>query len=111
MPRIRVFGCGPSVMLGRGSARAVGSIPRLQAQVAEISKSLDNGDSIRLPITQMPAREAVSTVHPVAVAMPQGDEFWRKVPLWENVSSADFLSYRWSVSLASFHIPAIPTMD
>jgi len=26
------------------------------------------------------------------------DEFWRKVPLWKDVSAAEFLSYRWSVS-------------
>lgn len=28
----------------------------------------------------------------------QRDEFWRKVPAYENVAAADFLSYRWSVS-------------
>lgn len=25
------------------------------------------------------------------------DEFWRKVPIWKDVSSESFMSYRWSV--------------
>lgn len=29
---------------------------------------------------------------------PLRDEFWRRVPAYENVSSGDFLSYRWGVS-------------
>lgn len=45
-----------------------------------------------------------AAVHPVGAMMPMEgrDEFWRKVPIWENVSAADFLSYRWGVS--SVHI-------
>ena len=26
------------------------------------------------------------------------EDFWRKVPIWQDVSAADFMSYRWSVS-------------
>lgn len=29
---------------------------------------------------------------------PSGEEFWRKVPLWKDVSTESFMSYRWSVS-------------
>jgi len=36
---------------------------------------------------------------PVAheTALSNNDEFWRKVPVWENTSAQEFLSYRWSV--------------
>lgn len=95
------FGSGPRITPKLGSAaRAVGSIPRLQAQVADISKEFSNGEGGILPLlNRMPVREAASIVRPVATAVSQNrDEFWRKVPLWENVSAGDFLSYRWSVS-------------
>jgi lysine 2,3-aminomutase len=77
-------------------------MPLLQAQAAEARKSFDNDDTGVAPaFGRMPAPiETVTTVRPVATAMSNHDEFWRKVPLWENVSAADFLSYRWSVSLA-----------
>lgn len=29
---------------------------------------------------------------------PSGEEFWRKVPIWKDVSTESFMSYRWSVS-------------
>ena len=35
---------------------------------------------------------------PVVAQRPKKDEFWRKVPVWQNLSADDFLSYRWSVS-------------
>ena len=39
--------------------------------------------------------------HPVTAALNASeDEFWRKVPVWENTSCDDFLSYRWGVSLS-----------
>lgn len=96
---------GLSIASKLGSARAVGSISRLQAQVADISKGFDNADGGMLPLLRRsPMREAAPTVRPVTTAMPQNrDEFWRKVPVWENVSAGDFLSYRWSVSLAYCH--------
>lgn len=81
-------------------ARAVGSLPRLDDQIA-VRKDPDNAEDIPPTFAQTPAHGAVSTVRPVAAAMLQGDEFWRRVPLWENVSAADFLSYRWSVSLGT----------
>jgi hypothetical protein len=27
----------------------------------------------------------------------QFDEFWRKIPLWQNINASDFMSYRWTV--------------
>lgn len=38
------------------------------------------------------------THHPVSTAVSWGEEFWRKVPAYSNVSSKEFLSYRWNVS-------------
>lgn len=29
------------------------------------------------------------------------DEFWRKIPVWKNVSQEQFFSYRWGVSSIS----------
>lgn len=31
-------------------------------------------------------------------AMYSGDKFWRKLPIWKDVSTESFISYRWSVS-------------
>lgn len=73
------------------AARATGSLPRL-AQVAELETVVHS--KMPLPV--------ISNVFPVTTAQyspgPSQDEFWRKVPIWENVSAQDFLSYRWSVS-------------
>ncbi|KXX75227.1 L-lysine 2,3-aminomutase [Madurella mycetomatis] len=96
LPKTGAFGRSLRTLPKPRLARAVGSLPRLQAQVAEIRKDPENAEDIPSPLAQTPAHGAVSTVRPVAAAMVQGDEFWRKVPLWENVSAADFLSYRWS---------------
>jgi lysine 2,3-aminomutase len=103
-------GRGSRITPKLSSARAVGSISRLQAQVADISNRFDNGDGGIPPLlNKMPVRDAASTVHPVTTIIPQNrDEFWRKVPVWENVSAGDFLSYRWSVSLAYCRSPMTP---
>ena len=86
------------------SARSVGSVPRLQAQVADVTSALDsNTNNVPPPrFNPAPVREAVTPpVRPVVSALPQNrDEFWRKVPLWRDVSTKEFLSYSWSVSLA-----------
>lgn len=42
------------------------------------------------------------TSHDPAKSIPRPacnecDEFWRKIPWWEDVSRDDFISYRWSV--------------
>lgn len=86
--------------------RAISFVPRLQAQTTETDnkRTVDgDGASPQAIDKTPPARETASTVRPVATAVRQNsDEFWRKVPLWENVSAEDFLSYRWSVRLACF---------
>lgn len=48
--------------------------------------------------------EKFNTHHPVSTAISWGEEFWRKVPVYSNVSSKEFLSYRWSVS----DVPSAP---
>ncbi|KAK3936076.1 hypothetical protein QBC46DRAFT_37672 [Diplogelasinospora grovesii] len=98
------------------SARSIGTVPRLQAQVADVSKEKDTGDNgplyrgvpVIVPGKPFPGAKVTSTVmsrdreinvvHPVATAIARDrDEFWRKVPIWQDVSAKDFLSYRWSV--------------
>ncbi|KAL2129666.1 hypothetical protein VTI74DRAFT_7480 [Chaetomium olivicolor] len=99
IPRRGTFGSGPRAALRLCSARAVASVPRLQAQVAEISNVLNNGDGGIPPVfnNTIPVREAPSTVHPIVTNIPHDrDEFWRKISLWENVSAKEFISYRWS---------------
>ena len=106
--------------------RAAGSLPRLQAQLTDVGRVLEAGQANISPLlsgvpdaprpypegrglyTEPPAihhivsRNQPAHPHPVALVRPRDpDEFWRKIPVWENVSTDDFLSYRWGVS----HIP------
>ena len=39
-----------------------------------------------------------------ATAVPLREEFWRNIPVYENVSAKDFLSHRWSVSEILCHL-------
>lgn len=102
-------------------ARSVGSLPPRQAQVSDVGKAI-NRTSVtsffqHLPRTSghLPTKdeeyklptpfrgsfgsEKAVGAHPVVSAIPRNrDEFWRKVPVWQDVSATDFLSYRWSVS-------------
>ncbi|ROW18175.1 hypothetical protein VPNG_00041 [Cytospora leucostoma] len=76
-----------TAMFGRAFSRqlarsTVARIPSLQlkrgaasAAVAQIAPEVDG------PLDQHPWRE----------------EFWRRVPVYENVSTRDFISYRWSI--------------
>ncbi|KAK4240655.1 hypothetical protein C8A03DRAFT_31253 [Achaetomium macrosporum] len=82
-----------------GSPRAVGSVPHFQARVADVSSPLDSAPGSIPPVfNTVPLREAASTVRPVVSALHHDrDEFWRRVPVWEDVSAKDFLSYRWNV--------------
>ncbi len=84
------------------SARKVGSVPRLQAQIADLSNALENTSAHAPPVFHtrpIPEPTLLTTVRPVATTLPQNqDEFWRKVPVWSDVSAKEFLSYSWSVS-------------
>ncbi|KAK1781095.1 hypothetical protein QBC45DRAFT_406740 [Copromyces sp. CBS 386.78] len=103
-------------------SRMTGSSPRLQAQVADVSKGIDTAGRplpafIGNPNTQMepsvvgPTIGTPPPVSPGAVRLENilatpvtfgiqrdRDEFWRKVPVWADVTAKDFLSYRWSVA-------------
>ncbi|KAK4035171.1 hypothetical protein C8A01DRAFT_48608 [Parachaetomium inaequale] len=105
------LGHGPRITASQlVSARSVGSVPRLQAQVADLSSALDgNTNNVPPPrFNPVPVREAVTPpVRPVVSALPQNrDEFWRKVPLWRDVSTKEFHSYSWS--LLKFLEAALP---
>ncbi|KAK4151076.1 hypothetical protein C8A00DRAFT_36310 [Chaetomidium leptoderma] len=99
-PRRAVLGHGPRIAASKSiSVQTVGSVPHLQAQVADFTQNLDtSANSIPPGINRARIPEvAHPPVRPVAAALPQNqDEFWRKVPLWRDVSAKEFLSYRWS---------------
>jgi lysine 2,3-aminomutase len=104
LPCRRAFAHGPIIASFRvSSARALGSVTvqRPQAQVAEISSPLTtNTNNIPPVFDTVPRAEAAAPlVRPVATTLPHHEEFWRKVPLWRDVSTKEFLSSRWSVSL------------
>ena len=69
--------------------RGTASLPRMaQAGLAE-----------SLAADDVPYSPPAHVAPPVASPASLGDEFWRKVPVWEHVDASEFLSYRWSVSL------------
>ncbi|KAK3900435.1 hypothetical protein C8A05DRAFT_45730 [Staphylotrichum tortipilum] len=101
-----VVGRGPRMAVSRlVPARAVSSVPRFQAQVADITNASTSTASILPPGFGTPipaARERppplAASVHPVSTALFQNqDEFWRKVPVWRDVSAKEFLSYSWTL--------------
>ncbi|KAK4201308.1 putative L-lysine 2,3-aminomutase [Triangularia verruculosa] len=84
-------------------ARTVAAVPHRQAQVADVGKALDTTTrGIPLFFKSKDATQSTTPapmVRPVATALSQDrDEFWREVPIWDNVSAKDFLSYRWGVA-------------
>lgn len=115
--------------------RSIASLPRRQAQVTDVGKTL-NTDSVALPslfntVPGVPgqASDAVhacgvltrtlelkssaraSRMNPTTAAVLRDrDDFWRRVPIWQNVSAEDFLSYRWSVS-SSYHRPLVSRVE
>ncbi|AEO54346.1 hypothetical protein MYCTH_40990 [Thermothelomyces thermophilus ATCC 42464] len=106
-----IFGHGPRILATRlVSAPPVGySVPTIQAQIADTSNNLDSNKTNlqRRAFHSTASRgEAPPSVRPVASAVQHqqqqqqqqqpGDEFWRKVPLWSDVSAREFLSYSWS---------------
>jgi lysine 2,3-aminomutase len=111
-PRRGSFARGPITAVPRlVSARTVGSVPRLQAQVADINKVLEDSNTNLPPsFHTRPAHEPkpLMTPRPVASALPQNqDEFWRKVPVWSDVSAKEFLSYSWSVCPPWFRVSEV----
>ncbi|KAK4189724.1 putative L-lysine 2,3-aminomutase [Podospora australis] len=82
-------------------ARTVTSMPQLQAQVRELGDDIAGigRDNPLFLKNDSLVQDSSSPVRPVILAGDQDrDEFWRKVPVWENISAKDFLSYRWSVA-------------
>ncbi|KAK5654966.1 hypothetical protein OQA88_6724 [Cercophora sp. LCS_1] len=110
------FSLAPKVML----ARSAGSVPRRQAQVTDINKVEGGGTGIASVLDNLSISPAPSPVSrhmfppspprapeaeintglcPVSGANTEDrDEFWRKVPVWKDVSAEQFLSYHWGVS-------------
>lgn len=93
----------PNKSIAGGSVSKVGSGAHdgARAPIAESDESLLAAVAAAAPtaakLTQSQQFEpyAVTTLHLTGPA----DEFWRKVPIWENVSLRDFLSNEWNVSL------------
>ncbi len=105
-------------------ARAVGSVPRFQAQVSDIANTGSASTANMPPPPPSPvfdtaipaARErpppleesVLASVHPVSTALFQNqDEFWRKIPVWRDVSAKEFLSYSWTVSDGLVWLPLL----
>ena len=82
---------GPLIAASFKPGRGTASLPRL-AQAAVAEKFIPE----TLPYAPPPAASSFG-ISPLAGSGKE--EFWRKVPIWENVSAADFLSYRWSVRI------------
>jgi hypothetical protein len=47
----------------------------------------------------------------IAQNMIQGQEFWRGVPIWKDLSADDFLSYEWSVSVDGAAVAVCAAVD
>ncbi len=74
-----------TVLVGQ-HPRSAGSLPRM-AQAATAEKLVENLP----PYVPPPTPVHFSKSEP---------EFWRKLPIWENVPAAKFLTYEWNVSLS-----------
>lgn len=89
------------VMLSRALKRSLPRPKLLLPQQRSLAAQVDDKTtrpSDEQPAHEVPKNEAFNTHHPVSTAVSWGEEFWRKVPVYSNVSSEEFLSYRWSVS-------------
>ena len=83
-------------------------IPRILAGTLPTAPGLEPRPPIDFPPPELsgpdPNREGPqpgTTAQPQASEIPRDrDEFWRNVPVWKDVTAQEFLSYRWSVSLA-----------
>lgn len=87
-------------------------LPQQRGLAAHVDeKTTSPGDEH--PAWDLFKKAAFKNHHPVSTAVSWGEEFWRKVPAYSNVSSKEFLSYRWNVSdvskasnLFMLHLPA-----
>ncbi|KAK3337459.1 hypothetical protein B0T19DRAFT_73509 [Cercophora scortea] len=69
----------------------------MRSQKPFCAPALEQGSQPRQP--NLTVGDLAATSPQASPSIPRDrDEFWRKVPVWENVSAADFLSYRWSVA-------------
>ena len=75
-----------------------GTVPTLKGR-ATSRRSLAQVASAAVAETHV--ANSVGVQLPIAVQVPEREEFWRKIPLWQDASANDFLSYRWSVSPGS----------
>ena len=114
--RARVVSRGPrlaAAVTRLVPARAAGSVPRFQAQVvSDINANTNTANNMPPPPPprfdtsvipaareRPPSASASASAHPVSTALFQNqEEFWRKVPVWRDVSAREFLSYSWTVS-------------
>ncbi|KAK7744938.1 hypothetical protein SLS53_003171 [Cytospora paraplurivora] len=69
-----------------------------------ISRQLARSTVARIPSLQLKRGAASAAVAQVASQVdgpldqhPWREEFWRRVPVYENVATRDFISYRWSI--------------
>ncbi|KAM7193699.1 hypothetical protein V8F33_007633 [Rhypophila sp. PSN 637] len=117
----RLLSCGSPVTLpcskGQLLTRSLGSVSQKKNQ-AHVNE-LGSGHSITVPplfnhsVIGEPTTPSIESILPqkqkqqsrhdvvglnIGNAAVGRDEFWRKVPVWENISPTEFLSYRWGVA-------------
>lgn len=66
---------------------------------------------LKIPPTPTPVSLSghLNVVQDHPLHAPEEDEFWRKIPMWKDVSKEQFMSYQWSVS--TVHTPAFGVSD
>lgn len=82
-------------MILQSYLRQLPTKPRLlgkfRPNIPKASKTLRQYSQAYAPVAEEPYLPETSP-------QPGVDEYWRRIPVWENVAVHDFLSYRWSVS-------------
>ncbi|KAM7222637.1 hypothetical protein V8F06_002131 [Rhypophila decipiens] len=68
--------------------------PSIESILPQKQKQQSRHDVVGLNIGNAAVVRPVGTT----ISMEGRDEFWRRVPVWENISPTDFLSYRWGVA-------------
>ncbi len=89
-------------LLARGSKpitgfiRGTATLPRLSEAAAAVAPADESQPAAPKPVKDYWESHAQYIIAPDLI--PRGEEFWRKVPCWQDVSANMFLSYKWGVS-------------
>lgn len=73
-------------------------LPQQRGMAAHLEDQKTTSPGGEHPAKEVLKNASLNPHHPVSTAVSWGEEFWRNVPVYRDVSSKEFLSYRWSVS-------------